>query len=680
MGAKRARRQAARLSGPLLLKDSCVKPIKSEDARPTGQQKGTAVAQFGYAGEVLKIDLTQGSIVKLPTENYSDRFLGGRGIAAKLYWDMVPSQARALDAENCLIFATGPVTGFPRFASCRCQVCGKSPAMEPECFSYANVGGRWGIYLKYAGYDGLVIQGKSDKPVYIYINNDKVEVRDAAHLWGQTAFDTCDNLRTEPGKKVSVMAIGPAAENLISFATMLTEEGSSVSSGLGAVMGSKRLKAVVTAGDRHPAAADPEGLRRLADHVSKVIKIPSGNFPWVIPGLTTAKACYGCGIGCVRQTYKAEDGRYYKSHCQPQDAYRRPAEKYYGGWNEVVLYAERLFDGYGLETCVIQAMIEWLDSCHKEGILNDEQTGLPLARIGSAEFIEALTRIVTFREGFGDLLARGTLKAAEAVSSRARELALYPIFTRANEARDYDPRMFLHHALILATEPRRPISALHEAPHMLWGWLDWKNGKEGGCLTTDIFRQIAQIRWGSAAATDYTTYEGKALASKKIQDRTHAKESIILCDPQWPIMYTDAKEDCTGEPTLENQIVSAVTGRELDETGLNRIGERIFNLIRAIHLRHGWAGRKGDHLLDHLHEEPLENVYFDPECLVPDGNGNITSRKGAVVGRDEFEKMKSEYYELRGWDVASGRLTKAGLKGLELADIAEDLSKRGLLK
>jgi aldehyde:ferredoxin oxidoreductase len=660
------------------------------------------VAQFGYAGEILKVDLAQGNLARLPTDDYSDRFLGGRGVAAKLYWDMVPSQTRAFDAENCLIFATGPVTGFPRFASCRCQVCGKSPAMEPECFSYANVGGRWGIYLKYAGYDGLVVQGKSDKPVYLYINNDTVEIRDASRLWGKTAFDTCDSLRTELGKKVGVMAIGPAAENLVAFATMLTDEGGSASSGLGSVMGSKRLKAIVTVGDKRPVAADPERLRHLADHVSKVIKIPSGSFPWVIPGRTTAKACYGCGIGCVRHTYKGDDGRYYKSHCQPVDAYRRPVEKYHGGWNDVILYAERLFDGYGLETCVMQAMIDWLDSCHEEGILGDEQTGLPLAKIGGAEFVEALTRIVTFREGFGDLLAQGTLRAAEVIGGRAKELAQYPIYTRAGEARDYDPRMLLHHALILATEPRRSISALHEAPHMLWGWLDWKrsshsdirshpgyrgwggmeqvNEAKDGYLTTDIFRKIAQNRWGSAAAADYTTYEGKASASKRIQDRTHAKESIILCDPQWPIMYSDATDDFTGDPTLESQIVSAVTGRELDETGLTRIGERIFNLIRAIQVRHGWEGRKGDRLLDHLHDEPLESVFFDPDCLVPDGGGNITSRKGAVVGRGEFEKMKSEYYELRGWDVASGLLTEAGLNSLELSDIAGDLSKRGLLR
>jgi aldehyde:ferredoxin oxidoreductase len=638
------------------------------------------MAQYGYAGEILKVNLSNGNFVKLPTTDYSERFLGGRGIVAKLYWDMVPPQAKAFDPENCLIFATGPMAGFPRFAGSRCQICGKSPAADPEYFSYANLGDRWGIYLKYAGYDGLAVQGKSDKPVYLFINNDTVEIRDASHIWGKSAFETCDSLKAELDKKVSVLAIGPAAENLVPFATLLTGDGSSGSGGLGSVMGSKRLKAVVVTGDKRPIAADPERLHYLADRVFRTIKIPSGDFPWIIPGRTKAKACYGCGIGCVRHTYTDENGRHYKSLCQPVDVYRKPAEKYYGGWNEVILYAERLCDQYGLDTIVMQSMIKWLTRCYEEGILGGEQTGLPLSKIGSTEFIETLTRKITFREGFGDLLAQGTLKAAEAIDDRARELANYSIFTRASEARDYDPRMFLHHALILATEPRRPISALHEAFHVLWRWLDWKNGIEGEHLTTEVLHKIARVFWGSAAAADYTTYEGKALAAKKIQDRTHAKESVIFCDPQWPIMYTDATDDFVGDPTLESQIVSAVTGRELDEAGLSRIGERVFNLIRAIQVRHGWEGSKGDRLMDHLHEEPLESVYFDPECRVPGRDGNIMSRKGAVVERDEFKKMKSEYYELRGWDVDSGFLTEACLKELQLEDVASDLFTRGFLK
>ena len=130
---------------------------------------------------------------------------------------------------------------------------------------------------------------------------------------------------------------------------------------------------------------------------------------------------------------------------------------------------------------------------------------------------------------------------------------------------------------------------------------------------------------------------------------------------------------------MESQVLSAITGKEIDEAGLNKIGERIFNLQRAILLRQGWPGRQGDRLLDYLYEEPLQLVFFNPDCIVPGKNGEIVSRKGTKVDREEFENLKSEYYELRGWDVASGLLTETKLKELELGDVATDLKARGLL-
>ena len=147
----------------------------------------------------------------------------------------------------------------------------------------------------------------------------------------------------------------------------------------------------------------------------------------------------------------------------------------------------------------------------------------------------------------------------------------------------------------------------------------------------------------------------------------------------WPILWVRYSEDHIGDATLESQVFSAITGRELDEKELNKIGERIFNLQRAILMRQGWGGREGDRLLDYLHEEPIQYVRFDRECLVPGRGGEITSRKGAAVEREEFEKMKSEYYELRGWDVESGLQTAAKLRELELGDVASDLEKSGLL-
>jgi aldehyde:ferredoxin oxidoreductase len=644
------------------------------------------VAEFGYAGEILKVNLSDGNTTKLSTADYADRFLGGRGIAAKLYWDMVPPETKAFDPANCLIYITGPVAGFSGLAGCRWQICGKSPAGEPEAFSYANLGGKWGSALKYAGYDGLVVQGKSDKPVYLFIHDDTVEIRDASFLWGESAFDVSDSLRAELGEGVSVLTIGPAAENLVPFATMLADEGSSGSGGLGAVMGSKMLKAIVVVGNKTPRAADPERLQQLgqqlAVRIKQMRKATNMPAPGVVPGITRTQFCYGCGVGCYRQSYIGEKGRRFKSFCQATDVYKEPAMKYFGEWNDVQLLAVRLCDGYGLDTAVMQGLIEWLIACYREGLLRDEDTGLPLSKAGSPEFIEALTQKITFREGFGEILARGTIEAAESVGERSQELIGESVATRASETKDYDPRLLITTALFYATEPRRPIHQLHETLTPMLLWLNWVKGEKDAFFSSEDYRNTAARFWGSAIAADLSTYEGKPLAAKKIQDRTYAKESLILCDLRWPIMWANYPEEHVGDPTLESQIFSAITGKEVDEAGLNKIGERIFNLQRAILLRQGWGGRKGDRLLDYLHQKPLREgeLFYNLDCLAPGKDGEVISRKGAVVDREEFEKMKSEYYERRGWDVESGLPTRAKLEELQLNDVAGDLEGRGLLK
>lgn len=213
-------------------------------------------------------------------------------------------------------------------------------------------------------------------------------------------------------------------------------------------------------------------------------------------------------------------------------------------------------------------------------------------------------------------------------------------------------------------------------------WLAWVGGEEGAFFSTDYLRDVAVKFWGSEIAADFSTYEGKALAAKKIQDRTYVKESLVLCDMRWPINLAYYPGGYVGETTLESQIFSAITGKEMDEAQLNKVGERIFNLQRAILLRQGWQGRKGDSLLDYFFTKPLREgeIFLNPDCLVPGRDGEVISRKGAVVDKEEFENMKSEYYELRGWDAESGLPTRAELEELQLGDIARDLEMRGLLK
>ncbi|MGD9142973.1 MAG: aldehyde ferredoxin oxidoreductase N-terminal domain-containing protein [Dehalococcoidia bacterium] len=637
------------------------------------------MTEYGYAGNILKINLSDNYIEKTPAIEYSERFLGGHGIAAKLYWDMVPPRTRAHDEDNALICASGPVCGFPGFAGFRWKVCGKSAEGDRESFNYCNLGERWGAFLKFAGYDALTIRGKAEKPTSIFIDGSNIEFKDASSLWGKSTFDVIDILKEEYGKNVSILTIGPAAENLVPYSTIFTDAGASGSGGLGVVMGSKKLKAIIIAlKNRRPKAAHPDKLKELAEKVQ--IMRPPADMPsmWEVPELTRNHSCYGCGIGCGRQIYNI-DGRRYKSLCQASVFYANPVMRYSGKVNGARLLATRLCDGYGIDTAIMHGMVEWIDACQEAGLMTEKQTGLPLKKVGSPEFINVLTGMITNREGFGEALSRGTIAAAREIGPEAEKMLHLHIATRGSETKDYDPRLMLSTSLIYATEPRRPIQQLHGICSLVMAWLGMGDDKPGRLFKIGSVRKTAEKYWGSAIAADFSTLEGKALAAKKVQDRCYAKESLVLCDLRWPGMVTP---EGPGDPSTESQIYSAITGKDTDEAELNKTGERILNLQRAILLRQGWQGRRDDQLLDYYHTEPLQKgeIFWNDNGLVPGKNGKVTSKIGTVVDRDDFEKLKDEYYELRGWDVESGFLTEVKMADLGLEDIALDLKSRGLLK
>ena len=639
----------------------------------------------GYAGHILRIDLSARKASKLAVSDHADRFLGGRGIAAKLYWDETSSpETSAFDPQNYLVFITGPLAGFMGFSGCRWQICGKSAEMEPQAFSYANLGGSWGSWLKYAGYDGLAVIGKADKPVYVLVDDGKLEIKDASYLWGKTTVETEDILHSELGKDARVLSIGPAAENLVTFATVLASENASGSSGFGAVMGSKNLKAVVIRADysKRPAAAQPERLEELAGLVRRMRIKNFEDYGHILPGSMKLTSCYGCISGCTRFVYRGENARDFKSFCQASGVYIGPATKYYGV--EKAAYANmlagRLCDEYGLDTAVLSPMIDWLEQCYRHGILSDEKTGLPLSKIGSVEFIEALVNKLCCREGIGDILAQGVKRAARQIGKGSGELYSASSLSRSGESFDYDPRLILANALTYATEPRRAVHIHHATALPLRRWVNWSEHKwKDAFLSTEVLRGIAVQYWGGVDALDFSAYEGKALAAKQIQDYGYLKESLVLCDLAWPIYQVQDIDRSLGLCTLESRILNAVTGRETDEEELIRTGERIYNLQRAILVKHGWGGRNGDTLPELLFTDPVKSTFFDPECLATGKDGKPISRLGAVIDRSAFERLKDEYYSLRGWDVASGLQTATRLAELDLRDVAQDMSTRGLV-
>ncbi len=635
----------------------------------------------GYAGKILRVDLSSGKITHMPTMSYADRFLGGRGIAAKIYWDEVSPSVEAFDPQNRLLFATGPLAGFAGLAASRWVVCGKSPDSIPEQFSYCNLGGSWGAHLKFAGYDAVVVQGKSEKPVYLYIEDGAVEIRDASGLWGKGAIAVREILKGELGRSTRVVAVGPAGENLVSFASLLADEDSSGSGGLGAVMGSKGLKAIAVKGSGKVTAAEPEKLREVTRYARELLRsrsMTSGKM--LIPG-ATRQVCYGCAFGCFRALYTAKDGKKGKAICQADNFYRKWAQGYYGESGDVPFYANKLCDEYGVDTMIVEATIKWLLGCRDAGVLTDRDTGIPLSKLGSLEFMESLVRKISHRDGLGDILAQGIARAPDLLGGRAKELAVETLATQDPTVRTYGARVYIIPGILYAMEPRQPIQTLHEISRLVMhDWVPWAEKKEGAYLSSSLLREIARDLWGSEIAADFSTYEGKALAAKKIHDRQYAKESLVLCDGFWPITHLEHSEGHIGDTSLESKILSAVTGREVDEEGLYRIGERVFNLQRAILAREGHVGREGDRLPESDFTIPIQVERKNPECLVPGKDGEIISRKGMVVDREQFERMKDEYYALRGWDVASGLQTRAKLEELGLGDIAEDLERRGLIK
>jgi aldehyde:ferredoxin oxidoreductase len=587
-----------------------------------------------------------------------------------------------------LIFITGPVTATTGFCGSRWQVCGKSPLHDT--FSYCNLGGNWGAQLKRAGYDGLVVSGQAEGPVYLWITNHGVEIRRADHLSGQGAITCRETLKGELGRTVNVVAIGPAGENRVVYANLIADKDASGSGGLAAVMGAKNLKAIAVKGGRKVVPADANRVLALKERSLAIMsgldeEFVSGVIPFrdpIILAKTTKDVCYSCtGHKCIRENYRTDNGKKGKFMCGSSYFYMVWANLYYGQATDVPFQANQLCDEYGIDTHVIEPMLVWLAHCRQAGILTEEETGLPFSKMGSLEFIDALVKKISYREGIGDILAEGTHKAAKALGRKAQSLT-EDFISRNDQRPFYGPRAYLTTGLFYAMEPRLAIQQLHEVVTLVMRWsLNEIHKPEKPGVTTTTLRAIAKRFWGSELAADFSTWDGKAMAAAKIQDRQHAKESLILCDFNWPIMYSEATDDNVGDPTLESQICSAVTGKEVDEEGLYRIGERVFNLQRAILIREGWQGRVDDTLDEFEFSCPATEMEAlgNPEALIPGEDGRTISRKGLVVDRKQFEQMKDEFYTLRGWDIKTGLQKKTTLEALDLADVARTMETGGFL-
>ena len=635
---------------------------------------------FGWSGKILKVDLNNLAVTELDTLDYADRYLGGRGVATRIYYDEVKTETPALDPENCLMLMNGPLTATGVQGASRFEAVGKSPMTLPETFCYGNMGGFFGPALKRAGFDGVVVKGKAEKPVYLWIADGKAQLLDAGFLWGKGTYAVRDLLKEKHGKKVRSVIAGPAGENMCRSSALITDLEGAATGGFGAVMGSKNLKAIAVYGSGNPAVAAKEELKKLNRYTIELSQRGTLRMPAPKQYLKYVKtaSCYQCGLDCFRGIYRSVGGREEVRKCQSLVFYMPDTLMREGATIDPALDATHLCNDYGFCTMEIDNILHWLRESIRDGYITQKEAGVDLSKIGTTEFMEDLLRMIATRQGFGDLLADGLLRLGEKLGEGAKAYFGERVGGVGVNS-GYTPREYIGTALLWALESRQPIAQLHEISYPIARWLLHQIKPELSPTTAKVFREQMIRFQGGEKAWDQTSYEGKALAAKIIQERVMVKDSLLLCEAAWPIMDSFNTEDHVGDPALESKLFSAVTGIDTNEVELLVYGERIFNLQRAILIREGWKPKTDDYPQEYNFTVPVEMSGINPRMILPGPTEEPVSFRGNILDRKKYEDMRDEYYDLRGWDRETGLQKEETLRRLNMGDLADDLKKNGRL-
>ena len=598
----------------------------------------------GYMGKILRVNLTTGKISEEPiNEELARKFIGARGYGVKIIFDEVPHNADPLGSGNKLIFATGPLTLTTAPTGGRYDVVTKSPLNG--VIAGSNSGGFFAPELKKAGYDMLIVEGKSEKPVYLWITDEKVEIKDASHLWGKDTYETTDTILSELGdKNIKVACIGPAGENLVKFACVINDKARAAGrTGVGAVMGSKMLKAVAAKGTKRAPIANPEKFKealRVAMDKIKTNGVTSQGLPTYgtmvlnhiidehglypaynfqkgtyedvdkVSGeklketyLVRNKACFGCPIGCGRVSKvpgieeEIEGPEYETSWSLSADV----------GVNDLVavIKSHYLCNKMGLDPISLGSTIAAAMELYEKGILKKDEVGdAPELKFGNTETILVYPELVAKRIGLGDKLAEGSYNFASSYGHPELSMSV-----KKQEIPAYDPRGAQGHALEYATSNR------------------------GGCHVRGYM--ISPEILGLPEKLDPFVVEGKGKWVKTFQDLTAVIDSAGLC------LFTSFAlnaEDYTN-------LLAAVTGFDYTVDEVMTAGDRIWNLEKLWNLKIGLT-KKDDYLPPRFLNEPL-----------PDG-----AAKGQIV---HIEQLLSDYYNVRGWS-KEGVPTEEKLKDLGL--------------
>jgi aldehyde:ferredoxin oxidoreductase len=611
-----------------------------------------------FVGQILRVNLTSGEI---STEHLDPQWarqtLGGAGLATRYLIELTPPGIDPLGAKNVLIFMTGALTGTPSASASRYSVVAKSP--QTGYWGQSNSGGFFGPALKWSGFDGVIFEGVSPEPVYLSILDGEAELRKASHLWGLTVPACDDRLQTELGRPVTVACIGPGGENLVRYAAIMNNKHRAAGrTGMGAVMGSKRLKAIACGGNRHISLYNSEefkqvnqrqreymdesilkigfeayGTNMVADMVNVRGGYPthnwqSGTFEQIDKVnaqavtdqvLIEGVRCFACPVACGRGT-EIRQGKWQGAHGEGPEYETTDTLGAMCGVDDLnaITMANYRCNEYGLDTISTGASIAFAMECYQRGLLTTEQTGGLALEFGDADLVVELVERIGRREGIGDLLAEGSLRIAKRLGGDSEHFAMQ---VKGLELPAYDPRAAKITGLGYVTAARG-------GDHM--------NSYIVGPTFIDV---------------PFLIVEESSIRDPFAVDPQDAR---VLIDMENALNVLDALGGCKFMGVLISakeivELIQAATGWDFDVDEFRKCGDRLQTMARAYSAREGLR-REQDILPERLMLDPL-----------PDGPA-----QGMVLDRSSLELMKDAYYELRGWNVATGVPTPTKLSELDL--------------
>jgi aldehyde:ferredoxin oxidoreductase len=608
----------------------------------------------GYGGKILEINLSTGKITTSEvTEDMIKVYLGGNGFGTKILCDRFKPKTEAFDPENIIVITPGVFTGAPVPTGGKTVFHTKSPLTGT--FTDSVIGGAIGAELKYAGYDVLIITGKADAPVYISIFDDNVEIKPADHLWGQDTRETDRILKHELGDEfVIVASIGPAGENLVRYACVCSDERQAGRGGVGAVMGSKNLKAVAVRGTKGLTINDPFKLKKLmAEYITKIFEHPDykkyvgygtseftnwmneekGVFPtrnwqqgvfdergqidpyyWKPKYVKKNLACFACTRPCGR-LFKIDKGKYegtafdgieYETVFSLGALCGNPDV-------EALAKANELCDRYGIDTISAGGCIGFAMELFEREILTQEDVGDIDLRFGIGDIVPQIVELIAKRNGIGDLLAEGVKRAAERIGKGAED---YAIHVKGQEPPAYDVRGIKGMGLAFMTSWRGACHLKSSAYALELVGKNWK------------FQGV-----------DRLSAENKGEEIKFQEDYITIYDCLGVCKFSRKVYMVETFPE----------IIEAVTGLKFTEEELMKVGERLTNLKRLFNLREGFT-RKDDTLPKRILSNPI-----------PEGPS-----KGHYITPEEAEMMVGDYYQARGWNEdgvpTTERLSELGIE------------------